>query len=138
MAEGPLSPVEYALYSAIFELEAASPTALAERLGMPLTTLVDRLREIETRGHARRLPNPADRRSHLVVLTAAGLAAHAAAARQFEVASRAVLEGLPTSESSARDDLRRVRQAVDRAMAGGALVGVPPAVSPRPSGGRAR
>ena len=61
LAEGPLSPSEYALYSAIFELEAASPTVLAERLGMPLTTLVDRLREVEARGHARRIPRAVQR-----------------------------------------------------------------------------
>jgi len=128
MADGPLSPSEYALYSAVFELEAASPTAIAERLGMPLTTLIDRLREIEARGHARRLPNASDGRSHLVVLTAAGLAAHAAAARLFEIAHRAVIEALPSSEADARRELQRVRAAVD-----GARV-----VSPRRSGDRDR
>ncbi len=128
MAEGPLSPAEYALYSAVFELEAASPTALADRLGMPLTTLIDRLREVETRGHARRLPNPDDGRSHLVVLTAAGLAAHAAASRVFEVAHRAVVAALPSSEDDAQRELLRVRTAVDRALA----------LSPRRSRGRAR
>jgi DNA-binding MarR family transcriptional regulator len=128
MADGPLSPAEYALYSAVFELEAASPTALAERLGMPLTTLVDRLREVEARGHARRLPNPVDRRSHRVVLTAAGLAAHAAAGRLFEIAHRAVIASLSASEADARDGLRRVRDAVDRGLA----------VSSRRSVGRGR
>lgn len=128
MAEGPLSPADYALYSAIFELEAASPTALAERLGMPLTTLVDRLREVEARGHAHRVPNPVDRRSHLVVLTAAGQASHAAAARLFDVASRAVIDGLPGSEQASQAAIRRIRDAIDGALA----------VSPRPSGGRVR
>ena len=44
MRAGPLTPAEYAVYSAIFELEAASPTRVAARLGMRLTTFVDRLR----------------------------------------------------------------------------------------------
>lgn len=128
MAEGPLTPAEYALYSAVFELEVASPTALADRLGMPLTTLVDRLREVEARGHVRRLPNPRDGRSHLIALTAAGLAAHASAGRLFEIAHRAVIEALPTSEAGAQLGLRGIRTAVERALA----------VSPRRSRGRAR
>lgn len=127
MADGPLTPAEYALYSAVFELEAASPTAIADRLGMPLTTLVDRLREVEARGHARRLPNLADGRSHLVVLTAAGLAAHAASGRLFEIAHRAVIETLPAAED-AGEQIRRMRTAVDGALA----------VSPRRSADRAR
>lgn len=124
MAEGPLAPAEYALYSALFELEAASPTTLAERLGMPLTTLIDRLRDVEARDHARRLPNPLDGRSHLVVLTAAGLSAHAAAHGLFEIAHRAVSEALPSSEATAKRGLQVVRGAVDAALA----------VSPRRSG----
>ena len=115
MAAGPLDPAEYAIYSAVFELEAATPTAIAERLGLPLTTLVDRLRDVEARGHARRLPNAGDRRSHLIVLTAAGLAAHAAAGRLFEIARRAVAAALPGPEAEIRDGLRRLRAAVDEA-----------------------
>ncbi len=132
MADGPLTPAAYALYSAIFELEAASPTAIADRLGMPLTTLVDRLREVEARGHARRLPNPADRRSHLVVLSAAGLAAHAAANRLFEIAHQAVIQALPEPESDVRRDLAIIRTAIETALRP-AL-----AISLRPSADRAR
>jgi len=128
MAEAPLSPSEYALYSAIFELEAASPTVIADRLGMPLTTVVDRLREVEGRGHTRRLPNPADRRSHHVVLTAAGQAAHAAAGRQFEIAHRAVVTALQEPEADAQAAIRRIRDAIDGALA----------VSPRRSADRGR
>ena len=91
---------------------------------MPLTTLVDRLRDMEARGHARRLPNAADRRSHIVVLTAAGLAAHAATGRLFEIAQGAVAAALPGLEAEVRDELRRLRAAVDEAR----LVGP---VSPR-------
>jgi len=56
MRDGALTPAEYAVYSAMFELESATPTALAARLGMRLTTFVDQLRLVESRGHARRLP----------------------------------------------------------------------------------
>src|SRR5438093_4834243 len=79
LRSGPLTPAEYTIYSAIFELEAATPTALAARLGMRLTTFMDHLRVVERRMHARRVPHPTDRRSYRVVLAAEGLAAHRAA-----------------------------------------------------------
>jgi DNA-binding MarR family transcriptional regulator len=142
MREGPLTPAEYAVYSAIFELEAASPTELARRLGMRLTTFVDRLREIEYRGHARRVAHPTDGRSYRVVLTAEGMAAHRSANRQFERAAAAVATEL-ADEAGARLGLLEVRVAADRART--ALANAAPAslaaagtvVSPRPSGGRA-
>jgi DNA-binding MarR family transcriptional regulator len=117
MREGPLTPAEYAVYSAMFELEAATPTALAGRLGMRLTTFVDQLRLIEARGHARRLPNPRDGRSQLVSLTAAGLEAHRAANRLFEAAYAEFLEELGGDEAPAKRALATVRDAAERALA---------------------
>ena len=115
MRDGPLTPAEYAVYSAIFELEAASPTALSARLGMRLTTFTDQLRAIEGRGHAARVDNPADRRSYRVVLTAAGLGAHRAANRAFERADAAFRAGLPEGEGPAKAALRTIREASDAA-----------------------
>jgi DNA-binding MarR family transcriptional regulator len=135
MAGGPLSPTEYALYSAIFELEAASPTTIAERLGMPLTTLVDRLREIEGRGHLRRLPNAADGRSYLVALSGDGQAAHRAANREFEVAIAAVRGHLEQGEAAAKAAIGDLRDAVDGAYA--ALRLGSGGISPRRLRGRA-
>ncbi|HET7181375.1 MAG TPA: MarR family transcriptional regulator [Candidatus Limnocylindrales bacterium] len=134
MRDGPLTPSEYAISSAIFELEAATPTALATRLGMPLTTLADHLRAIERRGHAARLPHPSDRRSYRVVLTASGRAAHRAANAGFEAAHRAFTAALPAGEARARAGLADIRAAADAAAdeaAGAAVV-----ASRRPSGGR--
>ena len=71
MGDGPLTPGEYAVYSAVFELESATPTELAARLGMRLTTFMDQLRMLESRRHAGRVPHPTDGRSYKVVLTAA-------------------------------------------------------------------
>jgi DNA-binding MarR family transcriptional regulator len=117
MRDGPLTPGEYAVYSAIFELEAASPTELAARLGMRLTTFVDQLRVIQGRGHARRLAHPTDRRSYRVVLTAAGLEAHRAANRLFEEAYRVFTRRLPDGVESAKQALEMVRRAADAAIA---------------------
>lgn len=132
MRDGPLTPAEYAVYSAIFELEAASPTALSARLGMHLTTFMDQLRAIERRGHAARVDNPADRRSYRVVLTAMGLEAHRAANRAFERADAAFRAGLPEGEGAAKAALRSIRDAADVAH-GDLDLGV----SPRQRAGRA-
>ena len=115
MRDGPLTPPEYAVYSAIFELEAASPTELAARLGMRLTTFIDQLRVVEARGHARRVPHPTDRRSYRVVLTAAGLAAHRAAGSLFEAAAERFARELRGGEEAASAALRAMRAAADAA-----------------------
>src|SRR5690349_15738534 len=83
MADSPLTPEDYAIYSAIFEDERITPTALARRLGMPLTTAMDQVARLESRGHARRSPDPRDGRASLITLTAQGLAAHRDANRFF-------------------------------------------------------
>jgi DNA-binding MarR family transcriptional regulator len=141
MRGGPLTPAEYATYSAIFELEAATPTALAARLGMRLTTFIDQLRVIEARGHARRLPNPTDRRSYRVVLTAEGLVAHRAANRLFEAAAARFEAELGGDKRPASRLLRALRVAADAARvdpANASNEDAPSApVSPRPLGGRA-
>jgi len=130
MRDGPLTPSEYAVYSAIFELESASPTALAGRLGMRLTTFMDHLRLAEGRGHARRHRNPRDGRSYLVTLTASGLEAHRAANRRFEAAYSAVIAGLDGGEAAAKRALGRIRGAAEGAL-------MLEAVSPRRPVGRA-
>src|SRR5215210_6312174 len=73
MAQSPLTPEEYALYSAIFEDERLTPTRMARRLGLPLTTVMDHLARLEARGHVRRTVSASDRRATMVNLTAAGL-----------------------------------------------------------------
>ncbi len=111
MAEGPLRPVEYAVYSVVFEEERISPTGMARQLAMPLTTAVWHVREMERRGHARRIENPDDRRSYLVVLTADGLRAHAEAHGQFEAAYQRVLAALPADPEAVRTSLRSLAAA---------------------------
>jgi DNA-binding MarR family transcriptional regulator len=131
MRDAPLRPTEYAVSSAIFELEAATPTAVAARLGMRLTTFMDQLRSFERRGFARRIAHPTDRRSYRVALTAEGLAAHRAANRAFETGYRAFEGALGDDMAGARAALATLRAAADRTRAGRR----PPA-TPR-SGGRA-
>jgi DNA-binding MarR family transcriptional regulator len=136
MRDSPLTPAEYAIYSAIFELEAATPTTLAARLGMPLSTLADHLRTVEGRGHAARLPHPTDGRSYRVVLTAAGREAHRAANAGFEEAHRAFTSALPAGEERARAGLQDIRTAVEWAASGAGAEVAGVAASRRRSGDR--
>jgi DNA-binding MarR family transcriptional regulator len=117
MASSPLRPEDYAVYSVVFEDEAVSPTSMAAQLSMPLTTVVDYVRVMESRGHSRRIPNPEDGRSYLVVLTAAGLRAHREANVLFERAYRAFLAAVPEGESAARGHIDRLLDAADQAAA---------------------
>lgn len=117
MRDGPLTPAEYAVYSAVFELEAATPTQLAARLGMRLTTFMDQLRLLESRGHARRVDHPTDGRSYRVVLTAAGLEAHRRANRLFERANADFVANLPDGEAAAKSALLGVRVAAQSVLA---------------------
>jgi DNA-binding MarR family transcriptional regulator len=111
MAESPLRPDEYAAYSVVFEEEALTQTAMAARLGLPLTTVAEHVRAMERRGHARRVPNPGDDRSFLLVLTGDGLAAHRDASRCFERVYAAFLGSLAVGEGEARRGLRALRDA---------------------------
>ncbi len=115
MADGPLTPAEYAAYSVVFEEEAVTPTLMARRLGMPLTTTIDLVKAMERRGHLRRVPNPADGRSFRVVLTGEGLAAHRTANRQFEAAHARLIAALALDPEMVRSTLRAVAASAEAA-----------------------
>ena len=131
MAASPLRPEEYAVYSVVFEEEAITPTAMADALGMPLTTVAEYVRSMETRRHVRRLPHPRDGRSYVLVLTAAGLRAHREANVRFERAYRPFVEALPQGEAAARDAIRGLLHAAEHATASAGADPGPPTRSGR-------
>jgi DNA-binding MarR family transcriptional regulator len=67
-----LPPEDYPFYVYIGVEGPLTPTELARELGMPLSTVLFRLRRLEKRRHVERVPNPDDGRSYLVRLTPAG------------------------------------------------------------------
>ena len=115
MADSPLTPQDYGFLSAVFEDEAPTPTKLARRLGMPLSTTVEQVQAFERRGYLRRFANPRDGRSYLVTLTAAGGRAHREANRYFETICRDVVGELGRSEPAVARALQQLRTAVRRA-----------------------
>ena len=117
MSDSPLTPIEYAVYSALFHFGKATPTQAADRLGMPVTTMLDHLKVLDTRGHLAREPNPADGRSILVSLTAEGRGAHDLAGVEFDKGMLRILDHLDIPESEIRIALEALATATDRAVA---------------------
>jgi DNA-binding MarR family transcriptional regulator len=102
LADAPLSPSEYAIYSAVFERGPATPSELSHALGMPAQTMSDWIGILRERGHAITRRNPRDGRSQLVELTPAGRRVHQRTNRSFELAYRRFLGHLPMPEDDAR------------------------------------
>jgi DNA-binding MarR family transcriptional regulator len=72
LAQSEMPGEDYPLYVLVGAEGPWTPTGLAKRLEMPLSTMLFRLRRLERRGHAERVPNPDDRRSYLIRLTDEG------------------------------------------------------------------
>ncbi len=79
-----IRPDEYAVYSLILDQQAITPTGIADRLSLPVTTVLDQLRAMDQRGHIFRLDNPADGRSFLISLTPSGRRTHDATGELFD------------------------------------------------------
>jgi DNA-binding MarR family transcriptional regulator len=103
LADAPLTPEEYAIYSHVFEEGVTTPTAMATALAAPPTTVTGWTRTMEARGHLERRRNAGDGRSVELRLTAAGRRAHQATSRRFAVAYDRMLANLARRE----DDYHR-------------------------------
>jgi DNA-binding MarR family transcriptional regulator len=67
-----LPPEDYPLYVFLGTTAPVTPTEVARELGMPLSTLLFRMRRLEERRHVERVANPEDGRSYLLRLTPTG------------------------------------------------------------------
>lgn len=72
LAADGVETADYAVLSLVGVRAPVRLTAIAEELGMPLTTTSDAIRRLEARGHVGRDANPLDGRSVLFGLTAEG------------------------------------------------------------------
>jgi DNA-binding MarR family transcriptional regulator len=108
-----LPPEDYPVYVIVGAEGPWTPTRLAARLEMPLSTVLFRLGRLERRGHAERVPNPDDGRSYLVQLTQAGEQLLARARPAFRDYAEAVEGRLgPDRVEALRVALDELRQAV--------------------------
>jgi DNA-binding MarR family transcriptional regulator len=113
-----LNAEEFALYSAISRDGGVTPTEVAAVMALPPTTVSSTVARLERRGHVRRVPNPADARSYRIRLTAAGLAAHAAAGALFAPVLSTVEAALSLPPDQARAALAAINSAVLAATSG--------------------
>ena len=113
-----ISADDFAIYSVLQVRGAITPTELAGWLEVPATTVSSYLKRLESRGHLTRKPHPADGRSSLVVLTAAGRGQHRRSARLFKPRLRQVEEALGAAEPDVRRALMTLRVAVDEVREG--------------------
>ena len=113
-AEAPLRGEEYAVYSVLFDLGPMTATEMRRALGMPLTTVLDHLRVMDSRRHLRRRRHPRDGRARELALTDEGLEVHQRTSQIWAPIHRALEEAVTMPVV----DVRRALRAVDRAAAG--------------------
>lgn len=110
-----LSADEFGVYSVLTSADALTPSELARWMSAPPTTVSSFVKRLERRGHVTREPNPGDGRSHLLRLTPAGHAAHAAAGSAFLPVLDRVVTSLGREEPEVRKALAVLRRSIDRA-----------------------
>lgn len=116
MADAPLRPAEFAVYSTLRTEQPTTPSVLAATLGMPATTLSSQLAKMTTAGHLDRSRNPRDGRSSLLALTPAGLAATEACIPAFERAISAFRRHLSIDEAVLLVTLEEVSAALSASL----------------------
>ena len=118
LAQVDLPPEDYPVYVLIGAEGPWTPTGLAERLEMPLSTVIFRVKRLEARGHAERVPNPVDGRSFLIRLTRKGQRLLDLARPAFRDYAEAVEARLgPKRIDELRAAMIELRQAIDAELA---------------------
>ncbi len=118
LADAPLDAAAYAFYSALRETQPTTPTDLARRLGMPVTTVLDTLAAMRRDEHVDRLRNPRDGRSYLVRLTDAGEAVHDETEAAFSVADLRLAAHLGDRRGAVIDALASLKDASESVLDG--------------------
>jgi DNA-binding MarR family transcriptional regulator len=101
---------EFAIYSVLASTPGMTPTELAHWMAAPATTVSSYVRRFERRGHVRKIPNPNDRRSYRVQLTAAGRRVHQAAGELFRPTLQEVTSRLGPGVSDTHRRLQTLHQ----------------------------
>jgi DNA-binding MarR family transcriptional regulator len=112
MADVPGGPRGYQVLSAVASGACGNQAAIAEHLGIDRTVMTYLLDDLESAGLVRRSPDPADRRSRRVTLTAKGVKLHAELRDRVRDAEREVLAEL------SGDDANALRALLGRAASG--------------------
>ncbi len=117
LKDAEMTAEEFALYSVLGHEAQLTPTELARRLGVPLSSAIFRTGKLIERGHAERRPNPRDGRSALLALTDDGRAAHARVRPTFTAVLERLLHHLDRPAHEVQDSLRSLAGATSAALA---------------------
>lgn len=112
-AGAPLTPDEFAVYSALRIIAPATPSSLAATVGMKLPTLSNHLRRMEQRGHLRRRANPRDGRSRIISLTPLGDRLTVECFPYFQGAINPLLDRLGPETTRILDAMEELSRALD-------------------------
>jgi DNA-binding MarR family transcriptional regulator len=126
----------FGLLTHIAHREPVAPSVIAAEEGIPVTTIRDNVQRLVDRGYVRRLPNPDDGRSYLLVSTPAGAGMLEAGGVVVAGLYRTLRPTLPRTESEYGDVLRELRAGLARAAAevgadGSRALPAGPGVNPR-------
>jgi DNA-binding MarR family transcriptional regulator len=116
MADSPLKPAEFAVYSTLRLEQPTTPTVLARTLGMRATTMSSHLAKMAAADHLERVRNPGDGRSSLISLTPAGLAATEECFAGFQRAIGSFQGHLEIPQQQLLDALEAASRALDAAL----------------------
>ncbi len=115
-----LTPNEFAVLSIVGAYQPVGPTELSRLAGMPPTTMSDHVARLEGRALVDRAPNPEDRRSRLLELTAEGRRRNELAIEGLIASNRAIAERLAVEPESVRSALEELETALRAAAGSGA------------------
>lgn len=113
LAPSGLTSDEFAIYSVLASDATITPSVLSQWMAAPPSTVTSYVKRFERRGHVDREPDPADRRSYRIQLTASGLAAHRSALALFAPTKAAISARLSGDEAIVREALLVLRPALD-------------------------
>ena len=109
-----MRPDEYAVYSLLSDRGPLTATEMAGFLAMPLTTVLDYLKDMTEAGHVVRTSHPFDGRAVQVSLNRSGISAQKRTHAHWDVVRKQIEDGLP-SVTSVRKALRALDDSVEKA-----------------------
>ena len=113
LAPSGLTADEFAITSVLTVAPSLTPTELATWMAAPASTVTSYVKRFEERGHVGRVPNPKDRRSYSIALTAEGRRAHHQASILFLPVLELVAAALGERTMPVQAALMELREALD-------------------------
>ena len=107
---------EYALTSWLAVQRSATPSQLADELGLAPTTLSAMIDRLVQKGQIRRIPHPDDGRSYLLELTARGQKTNVRNSRRLERVLTDLRAELDADPEEILEALRRLEAALRRVL----------------------